>query len=377
MNFHRLKELADSFTSWRIPGCALEVRQGGERVYSCASGFSDRENGIEMTGETLMYMYSASKPVTCAAALTLWEKGLFLLSDPVYGFLPDWSDMRVLVRDENGGEKTVPVNRPVTVGDLFTMTSGLDYNVNLPSFSAKRDELSPRCGTVELMNALGRDPLLFQPGEKWMYGLSHDVLGAIVEVVSGSSLKDYAKKAIFEPLEMENTFYGGEIPSGLAVQYRFDDTSGVYVPTDNRNGFAFGSDYYSGGAGIISTVEDMSKFAGCLSMKGKTPTGDRILSSATVDLMKENALNGEQLKGFDWQALAGYGYGLGVRVLIDKAKAQSPSSLGEFGWTGAAGAYMLCDTERKLSLFYAHHMLNNQEAYTAPRLRNVLYSCLD
>ena len=211
-----------------------------------------------------------------------------------------------------------------------------------------------------------------------MYGLSHDVLGAVVEVISGCSLKDYAKKVIFEPLGMENTFYGGyEIPDGLSVQYQFNDDSGVYQPTDNKNCFVMGSEFYSGGAGIVSTVSDMSKFAGCLSMKGKTPNGARVLAPATVDLMRTNRLTPRQRKTFDWEALAGYGYGLGVRTLIDKAAADSPSFLGEFGWTGAAGAYMLIDPECELSMFYAHHMLNNQETYTTPRLRNVLYSCLD
>lgn len=378
MNFQKLKNLMDSFTAWRIPGCAAAVYLHGEPVFEYSSGYADKENGIKMSGDSLLYMYSASKPVTCAAALTLWEQGKFLLNDPVYKYMPEWSDMKVLQRREDGTEELVPAERPVTVGDLFAMTSGLDYSTDRPSLKKAVERTYPRCNTVELMRAVGQDPLIFQPGERWNYGLSHDVLGAIIEIISGYSLKDYAKKAVFEPLGMESSFYGGwEIPEGLAVQYRFIDEKDAYIPTDQRNTFVMGSDFYSGGAGIVSTVNDMAKFAGAMSMKGKTPDGDRILAPSTVELMRTNRLSQKQLSAFDWDTLMGYGYGLGVRTMINRAAAGSPSPNGEFGWTGAAGAYMLIDPENELSLFYAHHMLNNQESYTANRLRNVLYSCLD
>ena len=377
MDFTKLKELMDSYTSWRIPGCSAVVTLHGKKIYENSSGFSDVEAGVPMTPDSLMYMYSASKPITCAAALTLWEKGKFLLNDPLYKYMPEWADAKVETEDREGNKITVPAERPVTVGDLFSMTSGLDYNTERPSLKKAREELYPVCPTARLMSAVGRDPLIFQPGERWNYGLSHDVIGGLIEIISGMSLKDYAKKVIFDPLEMDKSYYGGwEIPENLAVQYEFSDEKDAYFRTNQKNYFIMGSEFYSGGAGVISTVSDMAKFTAAMSLRGVSENGVRILAPTTVDMMKKNRLSSVQRVNYDWDALKGYGYGLGVRTLIDPAGAGSPSPVGEFGWTGAAGAYMLIDTENELSLFYAHHMLNNQEYYTANRLRNVLYSCL-
>ena len=143
--------------------------------------------------------------------------------------------------------------------------------------------------------------------------------------------------------------------------------------------FIFGSEYDSGGAGLVSTVSDMAKFADVMSARGLTREGARILAPRTVDLMRRNHLKTipASLSSFANNELVGYGYGLGVRTMVDPAAGGAPSPVGEFGWTGAAGAYMLMDPENELAMFYAHHMTNNQEDYTAPRLRNVLYSCLD
>lgn len=367
----------DSFTGWRIPGCAATVYKDGECVFEYASGYADCENGIKMTPDSLMYMYSASKPVTCTAALTLWEKGKFHLNEPVCTYLPSWQNMTKEVSLPDGTKKTVPLSSPVTVGDLFSMTSGLDYCLSRPSLTESIKRTAPICDTLELMDAVGGDPLLFEPGEKWCYGISHDVIGAIIQKISGDDLRAYAKKNIFAPLSMNSSYYGnGDIPEGLATQYSFNDEKQCFEKTDNKNTFILGKKYYSGGAGIVSTVRDMGKFACCLSMGGSTPKGERILAPTTVELMKANRLSPSQLESFNWEPLQGYGYGLGVRTLIDPAAAGSPSPVGEFGWTGAAGAYMLIDTKNRLALFYAHHMLNNQEHITSPRLRNTLYSCL-
>ncbi len=135
MDFTNLRELLDHFTSWRIPGCACAVYYKHRLVFSSASGYADVERGIPMDCDrNIMYMYSCSKPVTCASALMLWEKGKFLFTDPLYDFLPAWKDARVRALDGDGRETTVPLEHPITVGELFTMTSGLDYNTNGASF---------------------------------------------------------------------------------------------------------------------------------------------------------------------------------------------------------------------------------------------------
>lgn len=379
MDFTNLRELLDHFTSWRIPGCACAVYYKHRLVFSSASGYADVERGIPMDCDrNIMYMYSCSKPVTCASALMLWEKGKFLFTDPLYDFLPAWKDARVRALDGDGRETTVPLEHPITVGELFTMTSGLDYNTNGASFAAAKERLAPECPTVDMINALAGDPLFRQPGGGWFYGMSHDVLAAVVEVISGMSLRDFAKKNIFEPLGMEDTEYCGGVikDSGrAAVLYQFSDETGKYSPIDvQRNGMIFGTEYASGGAGISSTVSDMAKFAEMMANGGRAPDGTRIIGRRTIDLMRSDILRDDQKADY-W--FPGYGYGLGVRTLTDPAAAGAVSKIGEFGWTGAAGAYMLVDPDSEVALFYAHHMLNNQEPYTAPRLRNTLYSCLD
>ena len=141
--------------------------------------------------------------------------------------------------------------------------------------------------------------------------------------------------------------------------------------------FRLGSEYESGGAGLISSVDDYIKFANVLCNKGKTQKGEKILSECTIDLMRTNHLDKTSMKDFNWIQMRGYGYGLGVRTMIDKAKGGSLSSIGEFGWGGAAGTYAMIDPENEITVFYAQHMLNNQEPYVHPRIRNIVYQCLE
>lgn len=379
MDFQKLEELMDHFTSWRIPGCACAAYYRHKPVFKYSSGYADVEKGVKMDCDRhKMFMYSCSKPVTCTAALMLWEQGKFLFTDSIGDYMPAWKNVRVRAKDADGADITVPAEKSITVRDLFTMTSGLDYSTNGEAFRAAQEKYSPQCSTVDMMNALAGDPLFRQPGGGWYYGMSHDVLGALVEVISGMSLRDYAKKYIFDPLGMDDTEYcDGTIKESdrAATLYCFSDEEGKYFRNGGqRNDMIFGTEYASGGAGIASTVTDMAKFAEMLANGGKTPDGEHIIGRRTIDLMRRDALREDQKADY-W--FPGYGYGLGVRTLVDPTAAGATSAPGEFGWTGAAGAYMLVDPDSQVALYYAHHMLNNQEPYTAPRLRNTLYACLE
>jgi len=154
-------------------------------------------------------------------------------------------------------------------------------------------------------------------------------------------------------------------------------TDGCVINVGKAVAHTFGDEYDSGGAGITTSVEDYSRFVSALANWGVGANGERILAKSTVELMRTNQLNAEQLKNFKWSQLKGYGYGLGVRTLIDKAASGSTGNLQEFGWGGAAGATVLVDPQIGLSVFYAHHMLNPQEEYYQPRLRNVVYTCIN
>ena len=384
MNFEYMKNFMDSLTEWIIPVNSVVIYKDGKKVFEYSSGYSDLEKKIKKTGEEQLYIYSCSKVATVTAALQLYEQGKFLLSDPLYEYLPEFKKMYV-----KDGDRIKAAENPITIRDLFTMTAGLSYATNTPAFEKARKLTDGKMDTRTVIKCLAEEPLLFEPGARWNYSLCHDVLAVLAEVVSGMRFSEYMKKYIFEPLDMNNSYYHTPNDVIISPQYIYEiqdtknivelqqkeHTSGV-VKRAYGNELVFGENYDSGGAGIITTVDDYAKFAAALANSGTGLNNNRILSSATVKLMKTNQLNEAQRKTMNWRRLRGYGYGLGVRTLIDKAESGSNSSIGEIGWGGAAGATIIADTEEKVALFYAHHMLNPQEEYYQPRLRNVLYSCL-
>lgn len=384
MNFEYMKNFMDSLTEWIVPGNSVVIYKDGKKVFEYSSGYSDLEKKIKKTGEEQLYIYSCSKVATVTAALQLYEQGKFLLSDPLYEYLPEFKKMYV-----KDGDRIKAAENPITIRDLFTMTAGLSYATNTPAFEKARKLTDGKMDTRTVIKCLAEEPLLFEPGARWNYSLCHDVLAVLAEVVSGMRFSEYMKKYIFEPLDMNNSYY--HTPNDVIISpqyiYEIQDTKNIVelqqkehtigvVKRAYGNELVFGENYDSGGAGIITTVDDYAKFAAALANSGTGLNNNRILSSATVKLMKTNQLNEAQRKTINWRRLRGYGYGLGVRTLIDKAESGSNSSIGEIGWGGAAGATIIADTEEKVALFYAHHMLNPQEEYYQPRLRNVLYSCL-
>ena len=384
MNFEYMKNFMDSLTEWIIPGNSVVIYKDGKKVFEYSSGYSDLEKKIKKTGEEQLYIYSCSKVATVTAALQLYEQGKFLLSDPLYEYLPEFKKMYV-----KDGDRIKAAENPITIRDLFTMTAGLSYATNTPAFEKARKLTDGKMDTRTVIKCIAEEPLLFEPGARWNYSLCHDVLAVLAEVVSGMRFSEYMKKNIFEPLDMNNSYYHAPNDVIISPQYIYEiqDTKNIVelqqkehtigvVKRAYGNELVFGENYDSGGAGIITTVDDYAKFAAALANSGTGLNNNRILSSATVKLMKTNQLNEAQRKTMNWRRLRGYGYGLGVRTLIDKAESGSNSSIGEIGWGGAAGATIIADTEEKVALFYAHHMLNPQEEYYQPRLRNVLYSCL-
>lgn len=390
MDFTYLKQFMNSLVDLGIPGNAAVVYKDRKKVFEYSAGFSSIEKQEKMNVEKLLYIYSCSKPITVTAALQLYEQGKFLLSDPLYEYIPAFRKMYVKSRDG----KITECKKHITINNLFTMTSGLNYDFNLPAYEKAKQLTNGKMDTLEVIKCLAKEPLSFEPGEHWMYGMSHDVLAGVVEVISGMKFRDYVQKNIFDKLEMNDSTYmkSSETEAKMAEQYIYiSENSGNDIVSlqkskqgfDGRvknvgknNSFVFGENYDSGGAGIITTVNDYAKFAAALAAGGIGLNGEKILSEATVELMSTNRLNKALLKDFNWPQLSGYGYGLGVRTMIDKAKGGSNGSIGEFGWGGAAGATVLIDKKENLAVFYAHHMLNPHEEYYQPRLRNVIYSCI-
>ncbi len=390
MSFEAMRGLMDRLTAWRIPGNAAIVTLDGKEIFEYQSGFADLENNVPFTCDHLLNLYSCSKPATVTAALQLYEKGYFLLDDPLYEFIPEYREMTV--RTADGHIKKA--ENPITLRHLFTMTSGLNYNTNVPAIEKAKAMTDGKMDTLTVIKCLAEEPLDFEPGERWQYGLSHDVLAAVVEVISGKRFSRYMQENIFDPLDMTRTRYHNQnVQDQMAQQYSWIDDrqadlvslqSGAYRDEDGYvknvglgNHLEFGPEYDSGGAGIVSSVRDYIKFCSALACGGVGATGERILAPGTIELLRTNQLNQKQMQYFTWPVLRGYGYGLGVRTTIDRAAAGYNGGLGEFGWGGAAGASVYIDPERKAAMVYAHHMLNPQEPYYQPRVRNVLYTCLD
>ncbi len=388
MKFDVLQSFMDHLIQWRVPGNAVSVCIEGKEVFSYASGFADVENRIPMTPDHYVNIYSCSKVATVTAALQLYEQGKLLLDDPLYEFIPEYREMAV-----HRGDELEKAEKTITLRHLFTMTSGLTYNTWSQGIEKAREITGGKMDTLTVAKCIAQDPLAFEPGTSWQYSLSHDVLAAVVEVISGKKFRDYVRENILEPLDMTHTLYHNEtVLDRMAQQYTFvnpnsqdyvalqagliKQTVGYVKQVPKTVRYVFGPEYDSGGAGITSTAADYSRFCAALANGGVGATGERILAPSTIDLLRTDQLTERQHNAFNWDQLKGYGYGLGVRTLIDKTASGSNGSLGEFGWGGAAGCSVLVDPDLKLSVFYAQHMLNPDEAYYQPRLRNAIYACL-
>lgn len=370
-DFSHLTEYLDSLSRrFGIPGCGCAVAVDGKVVYRHFTGYRDEEKQLPVTEDTTWWIYSATKLFTCTAALQLYEQGKLDLSDPVSRYLPEFGALTV--RGEDG--IIHPAKEILTIRHLMTMTGGLDYDLERPALRAAMEAGVE--STRELVAALAEDPLKFEPGSHFLYSLCHDVLGAVIEVVSGQLLSDYIQEHITQPLGMlDTTFRPTDAQlARLAKQYIHLDEKGTHRPMGQGNRFRLSQAYDSGGAGLLSTVDDYIRLVSALSMGGSG-----ILKPETVALMHTPALNETQRAEFCSlrTAVRPYSYGLGVRTMVDNAGIAAP--VGEFGWDGAAGAYALSDTTNHVALFYAQAVCQSYITYQYlhPGLRDALYRSLE
>lgn len=392
MDFTYLKQFMDRVVGTRTPGCAVEVRVKGEKVFTHASGYSDIEKLTPLTGNETVQLYSCTKPATVTAALQLLERGLYTVTDPLYDYIPEFKDM--YVKQPDGSVK--PAENHIKIRDLFSMGAGFNYDLNSPGIQKARELTDGKMDTATVIKCLAEQPLEYEPGTRYWYSLGHDVLAHFVEVVSGMKFSEYMAKNIFEPLEMKSTtFHPDEkILSRMSALHRFVpdgetdiqafevaqmgniDRDGSCEKVPLNNVYKLGPEYESGGAGLVSDMEDYSKFTAMLTNKGLGINGERILCEKTVDLMRTNLLNENQLKNFrESIAMSGYGYGYGVRTMMNPEIVGSLTT-SDFGWSGAAGSIMISDPESELSVFFLQHCLALRQGFFLPRLRNTVYASL-
>ena len=368
MDFTLLRDYLDH-QKW-TPYSETYVMQDHKVVFHHLAGFDDPETGARVKPNGFYHIYSCTKVLTVTAAMQLFERGELLMTDHVSAYLPEYAD--VCVRDPATGELRPP-KRPMRLSDLFGMTSGLGYLSTWPALEELKKKTNGAAPTVLAMRSLATMPLYFDPGEKFQYSLSHDVLAAVVEVISGRRFGDYLREEILLPLGMTET--GFSVPEGqehrCVTPYKVDPETSQYTKMPFECHYQLGTEYESGGAGIITTPKDYILFADMLASGGTGASGARILSPATIDMMR-TPLHSYPI--FDYLENNGYRYGYGVRTMADPRLGNSP--IGEFGWDGACGCYILADPKNKLSLYSARYVSPQHNFYHSPRLRNILYACL-
>ncbi len=377
MDFKPLASFIDRITSWRIPWAEVVVMHRNETVFRYRNGFADLEQKTPISDSAIFNLYSMTKIMTCVAGLQMVEKGHMLLDDKLSDYFPEFSEMTVKKTLPNGEVRLEKATRAITVRDLFTMTAGFSYDVGTPYLQEAIQSSNGSISIRELGKALAKEPLLFEPGTHWHYSMCHDVLGALVEEVSGKRFSAYLQENIIGPLGMKDTAFdlNDEQQSRMVPQYTYDEEHDKAIRTDG-NGFRFSTELESGGAGLMSTVSDYVLFLNALTQRGTSPEGVRILSPASVELMRTDHLNASTRADCNWDHMQGYGYGLGVRTHVSKAESGSLSPHGEFGWSGLAGCLGIIDPDSELTVMYAQHLLNSQEFYVQRRLRNIVYGCL-
>ncbi len=386
MGFERLTEYMDSLAErYGVPGADLKITRGYETVYRYSVGYKDYDKTVPVSADDMYNIYSGSKPITMAGVMQLVESGRLSLDDRLDKYLPEFARMRWATDFKFGFPLAWPdehsalaeAKNPMLIHDLMSMTAGMSYDLNAAPIRRVLEK-NPKAGTREIVAAMAEMPLLSEPGTSYSYSLSHDVLAAVVEVITGQRFADYMREHVFEPLGIERMYY--QVPAceekHLAAQYASDWDTGE-IRRDGSMAYRFTENYDSGGAGLCTSVDEYSKFAAAMANGGVGATGRRILKPESIDLMRRNWLNEKQLADFSLSGKVGYGYGLGVRTLIDASKSKSP--VGEFGWDGAAGCYVAIDPDNRVGIFYAQEILGMLIAYNEihPTIRDLAYEAME
>ena len=366
-------------------GCGCAVARDGETLEENYFGYADLESGRKIDAGSIYRQYSSTKVVVCTAAMMLYERGKFLLNDPISDYFPEWKDTLVAEKQPDGSVKVRAAKRPIEVRDCFSMAMGLGYggdDYTHRKMEQVRSELREKYGDYTLqqdIKAMAQVPFAFDPGEHWMYGFGHELVAGLIEVTSGKKVSEFIREELTEPLEMNSTGYHffGDTRERLVTAYDISGEKRVAldgIMFDDR--FEPEAKYEAGGAGLFSTVHDYLNFTQMLACGG-TFKGRRIMGRKTIDVMRSNQLSPAQMKDFVNPYLEGYGYGLGVRTRVADRRNTANTSVGEFGWTGFMGTYVAIDPEEKTSVVYMHNSIPNREQYIHHRVRDIAFGLLD
>jgi CubicO group peptidase (beta-lactamase class C family) len=344
--------------SGMVPGVVTLVARRGRVVHFEAIGYRDVEAKAPMTTDTIFRIASMTKPIASVALMTLYEEGHFLLNDPISKFLPEFANMKVAQAAqaaEPGGApyKLVPAKNPITFKHVLTHTAGFPNSyrgITREEYAKTYPRKNPNETMADVVKRLATMPLNFNPGEAWEYGPATDVVGRLVEVISGMTLDEYLRKKIFEPLKMNDTYF--YLPESklnrFAANYEPDEKNGnkiklVEAPSPESRWVKQPHNYFSGAGGLVSTAADYVRFHQMM-LNGGELDGARILGRKTVELMTTNHIGDLPV----WLTGPGYGFGLGYSVVKDIGVTGQAGSAGQYGWGGAFCTYFQVDPKEEL-----------------------------
>ncbi len=368
MDFSALTEYLEQLKDQGVPGCDLCIWQAHRPIYRHFCGEAS-------TGRETYWLYSATKVLTMTVLLRLRELGLLQLGDPVASYIPAFADVQVL---ENG--RLRPPQTVMTLEHLMAMQGGLDYDLDAAPVQATMKAHNGDLTTLEMAAVYAQKPLHFDPGLGFRYSLCHDVAGAVAEAAAGKALGQLAHELVLDPLEIKGLTFHPDADQlhRLAPLYEADENSRISPAKRALDPVTAMPRYESGGGGLLGDVDSYILLADALANGGIGVNGRQILSRESIDDMRRDRQHGPA-KAYFAKVLhkKGYGYGLGVRTLIDPAASRSP--LGEFGWDGAAGAWVMMDPDHRIAAFYAQHVLNYRRVYYEfhPRIRDLIYEGLE
>ncbi|WP_455977723.1 serine hydrolase domain-containing protein [Methylorubrum populi] len=373
----------------RLAGLSVAVMRGGKTAFFRAHGQADLARSRPFTADTILRIYSMTKPLTSLAVLMLYEEGRFQLDDPVSRFLPEFAEMRVMTGGNRAKLETEPALRAITIRDLLTHTSGLTYGfmeATLVDALYRRDEIDFQTSSLplgELVARLARQPLLAQPGTEWNYSVATDVLGHLVAVISGQDFGDFMRERILRPLRMHDTdFFVPEEKQGrFAANYVFDREGKLRLYDDSVGSrFLTPPPLASGGGGLVSTAGDYLRFCRLILNLGELD-GVRLLGRKTVELMLMSHLPGDLAAmgqpRFAESSYAGIGFGLGVSVMLDPARAQIVGTPGEVSWGGVASTSFWIDPDEDMAVVLMTQLVPSSALPLRRELRVLTYAALE
>lgn len=392
MNFEKVQKYQDSLRKQFGVRCSdCIILKNHQIIYRHLTGTADFADTKPLTENHLHDIYSASKVLTMIGVMQLIEQGKLSLDTPLSEIFPEYSKMRVINGFDltdfvanakfisgwpGATEATVPAKNQILIRHLMSMTAGFTYQLVTPEV-ARAMQRNRELNTCEIVRAWAKDPLMYEPNTRYAYSRAHDVLGAVVEIVSGVTFGAYMRKHVFLPCGAQELYY--QIPHerkcDLTALYAMDAHTGKLIEA-KQNICRVTDHFESGGGGIACTVESYAKVLDALANGGVAANGNRILMPESIKALSTNQLNMQQLEDFHIGGKNEYGYGLGVRTLLDPDASKSP--LGEFGWDGAAGAYVLADPQNHLALFYVQAAPDSSSAFSTihPTLRDLVYDAV-